>query len=139
VRRIGHSVRVRHGERASGGTRELTTAERDLLDAMLDVGSLEAAEIMRLQATTARAAASCACGCGSIYLVLDAAEPCVDTVSLPVVEGDVLGSHGEVVGGMLLFARDGRLHNLEVYSFTDAPLPLPPRERARLRRYRDDA
>jgi hypothetical protein len=118
-----------------GETRELTTAERDLLGAMLDVESLEDAQSLRLQAASTRAAASCACGCGSIYLAANDARQAFDMVSLPVVEGDVVGDDGQVVGGLLLFVRDGRLHNLEVYSVTDDPLPLPLPERARLRRY----
>jgi hypothetical protein len=106
---------------------------------MLDVDGLDDAESLRRQARAVQAAPSCGCGCGSIYLVVNDAGTTVDDVSLPVVEGDVLGEDGEVVGGLLLFVIKGRLHNLEVYSFTDDPLPLPPPERARVRRYRDSS
>jgi hypothetical protein len=133
---IGQSLPVQHGEKTPSGTRDLTTAERGLLDAMLDVDGLEDAELLRLQAATARASSSCACGCGSIYLVVGDGVPTVDTASLPIVEGDVLSDQGELIGGLLLFARDGRLYDLEVYSFTDAPLPLPLPVRARVFRYR---
>jgi hypothetical protein len=131
---IGQSLRAQHAEKIPSGTRDLTIVECRLLDAMLDVDGLEHAESLRLQAATARASSSCACGCGSIYLVVGEGVPTVD-VSLPVVEGDVLSDQSEVIGGLLLFACDGRLHDLEVYSFADAPLPLPSPERARVRRY----
>jgi hypothetical protein len=36
---------------------------------------------------------------------------------------------------VLLFARDGWLHELEVYSVTHTPLPLPSANYARLRRH----
>jgi hypothetical protein len=130
---------VRHGERASDEARDLTPAERDLLDAMLDVEGLIDAKSLRLQAAAARASSSCACGCGSIYLIVDETRiPPVDAVSLPVVEGDAFSNGGDVIGGVLLFARDGMLDNLEVYSLADEPLPLPSRDRVRVRRYRDD-
>jgi hypothetical protein len=71
-----------------------------------------------------------------IYLLTSSAPKGAD-VSVPVVEGDVLGDDSEVIGGVLLFVCDGSLHNLEVYSFTDEPLRLPSVTRAGLRRYRE--
>jgi hypothetical protein len=131
-------VRVGHGEPVSGDVRDLTTIELNLLNAMLSVDTLAGVQRLREQAAVARASSSCACGCGSIYIIVDdgAVTP---QGSLPIVEGDVLDERGEVVGRLILFARDGRLHNLEVYSVTDAPLPLPRPEQARLRRYGSDS
>ena len=127
-------MHVRHGEPTSGEVRDLTARERHLLDAMLGVDTLADAEALRRQAAVVHASSSCGCGCGSIYLLGDSSQAAPG--SLPIVEGDVLDDRGEVIGGLLLFARDGHLHNLEVYSVTDAPLPLPEPDRARLRTYR---
>jgi hypothetical protein len=129
----GHYACVAHGEPASGEVRDLTAGERRLLDAMLSVDALEGAEELRRQAVVTRASSSCGCGCGSIYLFGDV--PLAERIAHPIVEGDVVDDRGEVIGGLLLFAHAGRLHNLEVYSVTDAPLPLPAPERARLRAY----
>jgi len=130
---------VQHGEQVSGATRDLTVAERELLNAMLQVDGLEDGEALRRQAATARAASSCGCGCGSISLVVTDGGPSESwaKVSLPAVEGDVLGGDSELIGGLLLFQRDGWLCDLEVNSFIDEPLPLPAVDSARLRRYRD--
>jgi hypothetical protein len=130
----GNLARVAHGELPSGEVRDLTARERRLLDAMLSIDMLVDGESLRRQAAVIRASSSCGCGCGSIYLVGDTSQ--AEPGSLPIVEGDVLDDRGEVIGGLLLFAQDGRLDNLEVYSVTDAPLPLPEPERARLRAYR---
>jgi hypothetical protein len=118
-------------------SRDLTPIERDLLNAMLSVEGLEGAEVLRRQATTAKAASSCGCGCGSIYLMVDRdaserAEPFSERV---IVEGAVIGRSDEPIGGLLLFQIDGWLDNLEVYTFTDEPLPLPTPSRTRLQPY----
>jgi hypothetical protein len=118
----------------SENSRELTQNERELVNAMLSVEGLAGAEALRRQATTAKATPSCACGCGSIYLIVDRdaserAEPSPEPV---IVEGAVIGTGDEPIGGLLLFQSDGWLHNLEVYALTDEPLPLPPPGRTHL-------
>jgi len=55
----------------------------------------------------------------------------VRTVPSPApCEGIVLGAAGEVVGGLLLWVRDGLLDWLEVYWY-DEPLPVPALDRVR--------
>jgi hypothetical protein len=127
-----------HGESSSRGTtRDLTWNERELLAAMLSVDGLDGAYVLRQQTAVARAEPSCTCGCGSIYLRIDRAASEGAHADLPrvIVEGTVISESGEPIGGLLLFEEDGWLHNLEVYSFTDEPLPLPPPSRARLQLY----
>jgi hypothetical protein len=136
--RLGHNSPM-HGESSASGTsRDLTSNERELLDAMLSVDGLVGADMLRRQLTAASAEPSCTCGCGSIYLRVDrgaseGAEPFPEPV---IVEGTVTREAGEPIGGLLLFHDDGWLHNLEVYSFTDEPLPLPTPSRTRLQLYR---
>ncbi|MGW2250912.1 hypothetical protein ACWCXH_12000 [Kitasatospora sp. NPDC001660] len=78
-----------------------------------------------------RVAGHCPCPCPSIDFSLDrTAVPAAPVVDNPFAEATVLDETGEPVGGALLFAFEGYLSNLEVYSWTDDPvtrLPSPDR------------
>jgi hypothetical protein len=103
--------------------RSLTLDEQHLLEGLLahDVPGVES---LREQVVKAKVSSSCACGCGSIGFdhppVADK-----DVASLFPVEGEVLGDHGVVIGGLILFVKGGWLHDLEVYSVGETALPLP--------------
>jgi hypothetical protein len=118
----------------TGEPRPLRDGERRLVEAMLScVGESEAAAL-RSQLDIAEVRSGCPCGCGTIDFVLPEVVPARShrEGSGVLAEGDVLDADGEAVGGLLLFLDDGRLLDLEVYSFGD-PLQLPPVERTRLR------
>ena len=105
-------------------TRELTEVERDVLDAMLSLEFDGVAEL-REQAQTAQAWRSCECGCGSIGLTVDPTAP-RSSVESGVVPVDAAFNDGcGDAGGLILFVRDGRLYELEVWCVGDDPAPMP--------------
>ncbi len=110
--------------------RPLSGGERLLLDGLL-AHDFPGAPELREQVMLALAIPGCGCGCGTIDFVLDpGVEVPVSTAESPVpVEGDVLDGDGEVVGGLLLFLKAGRLGGLEVFSYGHGPLPLPDPDR----------
>ncbi|MFD8088332.1 hypothetical protein ACFV4F_42375 [Kitasatospora sp. NPDC059722] len=78
-----------------------------------------------------RVAGHCRCPCPSIDFALDrSAVPAAPAVDSPFAEATVLDETGEPVGGVMLFASEGYLSLLEVYSWSDDPvtrLPSPDR------------
>ncbi len=106
--------------------RPLTPTEHELLSDLLAQANDEAGTL-REQLADARVVSSCTCGCGSIGFVPTGCSVHRDRpeATLFPIEGDVLDDQGQVVGGLILFVREGRMHDLEVYSFDDEPLPLP--------------
>lgn len=123
---------ARHAERMNG--RLLNDNERALVTALLD-GEPEAGRDLRLHLNSVRVRSGCNCGCGSLDFVYpDATTAEVDLTPphLFPVEAAVLDEKGDPAGGVLLFVRDGRLDNLDVYSVGDEPLQLPDADRWRL-------
>lgn len=107
--------------------RAITASEAVLLAAAVD-GDWEGAEELRSQLPGLLARSGCSCGCGSIELRPRQGRA-ARTASGPTPrEGTVLDETGEVVGGLLLFLRNGFLQSLEVFSY-GAPLPMPAPDR----------
>lgn len=106
--------------------RPLTPNEHELLSELL-VQAQDAAAALRPQLAEARVVSSCTCGCELIgFVSSDLGTPrAMPEATLFPVEGDVVDDIGEVVGGLILFLRDGGLHDLEVFSLANEPLPLP--------------
>lgn len=109
--------------------RETTASEAALLAAAVD-GDWEGANELRSQLPGLLARSGCSCGCGSIELRPWQDRPASRASSPVPREGIVLDATGGVVGGLLLFLRNGLLQSLEVYSYGD-PLPMPVPERVR--------
>lgn len=104
--------------------RPTTQAERQLLVDMLS--RHEDGEALLEQLDLARVVSSCRCGCGSLGFVFpERRQGSAPPARLFPVEGTVVDDEGERIGGLILFLRDGRLHDLEVTSFETQPLPLP--------------
>lgn len=80
---------------------------------------------------TVQARPSCSCGCGSIALLADRSTPASLRTTWSPIAADVTDGKGRVIGGLLLFTNDGYLDDLEIYSFQDEPLQLPPVDRIR--------
>jgi hypothetical protein len=118
---------------ASGSLRRLTRTERDLLEAMIDSMAPAEAQPLRAQIGSVAVSGGCPCGCGTIDLEVPGPPGSAEATPRPVVDGDVVGLDGTVLGGLVLFVADGRLSRLEVFSVVDDPLEMPPVERARLR------
>jgi len=109
--------------------RETTEAESVVLAAAVS-GDWEGASELRSQLPGLLARRGCSCGCGSIELKTRQGMPARTVPSPAPCEGIVLGAAGEVVGGLLLWVRDGLLDWLEVYWY-DEPLPVPALDRVR--------
>src|SRR4051794_12049067 len=105
--------------------RALRDDEGALLRALLD-HDFDGADALRSQLDLARVGSSCSCGCGSIgfTLPLSGVEKSSATSPLPV-EAEIIGADGEPVGGVIVFVRDGFLHDVDVFSFGTGPLPIP--------------
>lgn len=114
--------------------RPLHDNERVLVTALLD-GAPEVGSDLRLHLDSVGVRSDCSCGCGSLIFVYpDATTAEVDMTPphLFPVEAALLDEKGDPAGGVLLFVRDGRLDNLDVYSVGDEPLQLPDADRWRV-------
>jgi hypothetical protein len=106
---------------------DLSEPERDLLDLLL-MRDFAGRDELRAQAanvqTTGR---SCTCGCPSFSLIADRAHPPAPAAEYMVSDAHGADPHGHLVG-VLLFAKDGYLSEVEVYSvagddISDLPRP----------------
>lgn len=107
--------------------RPLTTNERELLE-LLTAQDFPGAEQLRSQVDHARGQAGCGCGCGTINLAVDKRIVAKAELTRQPARGEaeVIDSSGQSIGGLILFAREGYLSCLEVYTSGDAaPLPTP--------------
>ncbi|WP_079404063.1 hypothetical protein [Streptomyces sp. 3211] len=73
----------------------------------------------------------CRCSCASLDFGLDRSlVPAAPVIGNPVADATVVDVEGEPVGGALVFAHDGYLSNLEMYTWGDdriTRLPTPDR------------
>ncbi|MFE4973278.1 hypothetical protein ACFRAR_14325 [Kitasatospora sp. NPDC056651] len=78
-----------------------------------------------------RVTGHCQCPCASLDLGLDrAAAPAAPVTPDPAATASMHDADGEPVGGVLVFAQDGYLSGLEVYTWADEPITrLPPPDR----------
>ncbi|WP_454084834.1 hypothetical protein [Georgenia sp. Marseille-Q6866] len=109
--------------------RPLPDVARALLDAMLAY-DVPAAAPLRAQVGSVLTRPGCTCGCGTLELVVtDDAAPSAPLHGTFPVEGEVHDDDGAPVAGLLLFAEEGRLSSLEIFSYADDGLPLPSPDR----------
>ena len=71
-----------------------------------------------------RVVARCDCGCPSVEFALPGTPRAADSLAAPVVDAEARTPEGEPVG-ILVFAADGQLTQLEVYSFSGEACSLP--------------
>ncbi len=85
---------------------------------------------LREQVDVIRIVGGCDCGCATVDLAIPDAPPS-DAIAYPIPnEATVFDAHGHAIGRALVFARDGCLAQLEVYSYGNEPIsPFPPVER----------
>lgn len=103
-----------------------TADERSFLDALL-AHEFDGVEPLRIQRAHSLVEPSCHCGCGSIGFIFEAdfvPSPSTAVNPLPV-EGEVIDSHGGVVGGIIVLVRDGLLDDVDVHAYGDEALPFP--------------
>jgi hypothetical protein len=97
-------------------SRELTVAERGLLDFLLTREFPGRDELVVQARTVSTTGSSCECGCPSFGLTADTSLP-----PAPVVGGVVSDAHGTDPGGkdvgILLWVEDGYLFDVEVFDY----------------------
>lgn len=112
-------------------SREPTADERAVLDVWLR-HEVENSELLRLQLSHGYTVApSCDCGCASIAFNLssDAGQHRLPSGGAYPVEG--LVAIDGVVGGLILFLRDGLASTVDAHSFGETPLAFPSPENVR--------
>jgi hypothetical protein len=103
----------------------MTDDERQLLLDMLGQYDGDTSGL-REQVAKARVVSSCRCGCGSLGFVFDERRrtDAPPAELLPIV-GSIVNDDRDFIGGLMLYVRDGRLYDLEVFSYTSEPQPTP--------------
>jgi hypothetical protein len=109
--------------------RSPTNAEAACLRAVVS----QTADHLLSQLDGLRVRPGCPCGCGTLDLEPAGGRSQNNNFPITPMPGsiDVIDTSGEVVGGIILFVDGGQLSTLEIYSFDDQPLQLPPRARLR--------
>jgi hypothetical protein len=105
----------------ASGYRPLTKRERDLIIWLLEHSSVEAEEYIP-QLASVQVRSSCACGCPSIGFSLPLNES-VAMVPAKII-ADFKGAVDGLGVGLILFASEGVLKELEVYPFEDTKKPF---------------
>ncbi len=109
--------------------RLLAPEERATLAALLEYADFPGRDELRAQVDAVQVVGKCGCGCASVYFSAGG-DPATSRERVPAPipnEADVLDREGAKIGGILVFARDGRLSQLEVYGHSDEPInPFPP-------------
>lgn len=96
------------------------------MDALLGQ-CFDGVESLRRQWERALVESSCECGCGSIAFVFVEPPPCAPDATrhrVPV-EAEIVDERDEIVGGVIVFVRDGVLDDVDVYSVVEEPQPFP--------------
>jgi hypothetical protein len=106
--------------------RNLSEPERNLLDFLLTREFAGRDQLLLQAANVQTTGRSCPCGCPTFSLIVDRAHPIA-----PVAEFMVSDAHGADPGGhlvgVLLFAKDGYLSEVEVYSVAGDDISDLPR------------
>lgn len=110
-------------------TRELSVSEREVLEAWLAHDVPLAHGLRQQLGRGTRVFASCDCGCGSIGFVRET--DFAQNSSLFGIDALIVDDRGAPIGGMILFVSGGRLHDIDVHSWPDAPLGFPTIKRVR--------
>lgn len=113
--------------------RPLLEEERDTLMALLNYADFDGRDALLVQAESARAEWLCGCGCATVNLQVDPGARSAGQTYRPIPnEADVLDGEGESIGGVIVFADEGYLSNLEVHWYFEPISPFPPLDRLRL-------
>jgi hypothetical protein len=108
--------------------RPLSKSERELLELLIP-REYPTNNSLLAQLDALLAFPSCDCGCGSIGFEHPGGLRPGSSGLTPQVTGSayprVVDEDGNDVGGLILFARQGLLDDLEVYAFGEDPLPMP--------------
>jgi hypothetical protein len=122
------------GMRLPEPPRPLTAGEAEIIQTLLQYEDFSGRDELLDQVSTAQVIGRCGCGCATVELE-DGPTPASDSIPQPIpTEATILDESGDGIGGMLLFVNDGRLSELEVYSFGEHPIrTMPPVDRLSIR------
>jgi hypothetical protein len=113
--------------------RALLLEERTTLLALLHYADFKGRDALVQQADSARVDWYCGCGCATVSLTVDPAAPSARRTYRPIPnEATVVDAAGEIIGGVIVFADDGYLSNLEIYWHYEPISPFPPLDRLQL-------
>jgi hypothetical protein len=124
---LGRKMVDGRAARAEGGLvelRPLSPTEWEVLTAWLDHDVAGAIELRTQVNSDLRVFGSCDCGCGSLGF----ARPVDDTtgggVSMFPIDAEIIDGNGQMIGGMVLLVREGRLHDIDIHTYEEAQ-PFP--------------
>ena len=110
--------------------RPLLSKERATLLALLSYADFEGRDALVKQVDSARVDRYCGCGCATVNLSVDLAAPSARKTYRPIPnEAKVVDVNGENIGGVIVFADDGYLSNLEIFWYDEPISPFPPLDR----------
>jgi hypothetical protein len=113
--------------------RPLLPEERATLLALLNYADFEGRTALLEQVDSARVEWYCGCGCATVNLRVDPAAPSARETYRPIPnEATVVDLCGADIGGIIVFADDGYLSNLEIFWYDEPISPFPPLDRLRL-------
>ena len=111
----------------------MLSEERATLFALLNFADFDGRDALLEQANAVRVVGECPCGCATVGLVVDPGAPTAGKTYRPIPnEAEVLDADGENVGGVIVFAENGYLSGLEIFSYGDPINPFPPLDELRL-------
>jgi hypothetical protein len=107
--------------------RPLLSEERATLQALLTYADFEGRDALVEQVDFARVDYYCRCGCATVGLTVDPAASSARKTYRPIPnEASVVDLDGKSIGGVIVFADDGYLSNLEIYWYDEPISPFPP-------------
>jgi hypothetical protein len=113
--------------------RPLLPEERATLLALLSYADFDGRDALLEQVDFARVDWYCGCGCATVTLTVDPAAPSARRTYRPIPnEATVVDVNGEIIGGVIVFADDGYLSNLEIFWYDEPISPFPPLDRLQL-------
>jgi hypothetical protein len=111
--------------RAAPAPRQLSDGERAVVRAVLVHADFDGRDTLLADVDTARVVGRCGCGCASVDLRVPGDKNDAPAYPIPN-EATVLDQDGNDVGGVLVFAGDGHLRQLEIYSYAPDPIREMP-------------
>jgi hypothetical protein len=113
--------------------RPLLPEERATLLALLNYADFEGRDALLGQVEFARVTWYRGCGWATVNLTVDRSLPSAGRTYRPIPnEAHIVDTNGEPAGGVIVFADDGYLSNLEVHWYEHPISPFPPLDQMQL-------
>jgi len=110
--------------RASESARPISGIEAAVIQRALEAAATDPSALeLASQISQLRVIGGCGCGCASVEF----RQPTQGQSAVIVADAEATTHSGEQIG-LLVWAIEGQLSGLEVYSYSDAPAPLPDPE-----------